>query len=314
MLSSASPGGQPDPGQLGAGGGEIPQQGELAADRAGWGDPGPAGDEGHPVPALPGVALGAAQVGHAVVAEQARVLVAAAGRGRDALGAVVAGEDQQRVFRQPLLVEGGHDFPDHPVDFADEIAVQARPAAADESLVGDDRRVRRGQRQVEEEGVGAGRGDVVAGAADELRDHLFQLPARLHGTGQAEHLLGLLRGRSRGQPVLLEPGVGREVGHVDAEVMVETAGQGTAADGLVVVDVALQGQALFPVVLADGNVSAGRSAVPGRPFPAEVPLADAGGGGSPAGEGALQRSGGRARSGADPRATGRCFLSGVRQQ
>ena len=84
--------------------------------------------------------------------------------------------------------------------------------------------MRRGQRQVEEKGIGASFGDVGAGAADEFGDHVLQFPARLHGSGQTEHLLGLLLGRGRSQPVLLKPSVGREIRHIDAKVAVKAAG------------------------------------------------------------------------------------------
>ena len=254
-----------------AGGQQVAQAGELGAFGAGRGDGGPAGDEGDSVAALPGVPLQAAQVGHAVVA----VLLDAAVR--EIFGAVVAGEDEQGVFRDSPAFQGFHDLADAPVYLAHVVAVFSGVAHPLEFLGGHDGGMRRGQGEVQEEGFVAGFFDVAHRTAGDFGHDRFEFPSRGHGTGVAEQLFGLFRGRLGEEPILFEPGVRREIRHVLAIVVVEAAVDGAAANRLCIVDVFAQFVAEVCVVYAVLDPFVRGFTVQGFPVPAQVPLADAGG-------------------------------------
>ena len=82
-------------------------------------------------------------------------LVARERRCRTAGGAVVGGEDHERVFIQELLAQGGHDLADRPIDLFDRIADGALRALALEAFGGRQRVVDHRVGQVEEERLGA---------------------------------------------------------------------------------------------------------------------------------------------------------------
>ena len=260
-------------GEFRARGHEIAQDGELVADRPGGRDARPPGEEGHAVSAFPGIALDAAQVPHAVVAVDPRVLVAAAVRGGGAFRTVVAREDEQGVVGDFAPVQSRHDLAHHPVHFAHEVAVASRAAPADERRVGHDGRVGRGEGEVQEEGIGTGRFDVVDHAADERGDHLLEGPAGFHDAGPSEHLAGFGYGRIPGEAVLFEPGVGREIRHVHAEIRVESAVHRPPAHGTSEVDVSFPFLPQLPVQPSHRRALVGGLPVEGGPLPTQVPFA-----------------------------------------
>ena len=76
---------------------------------------------------------------------------------------VVAGEQDQRVLAQPLLIEAAHDLAHRPVQLFHHVAVQPCPARARERRRREQRHVRHVVRQVEEERL-----PLRSGRADEL--------------------------------------------------------------------------------------------------------------------------------------------------
>ena len=176
----------------------------------------------------------------------------------------------------PRRSRASHDAAHAPVDLADVVAVLAGPAHAAELVQGHDGRVGRRQRQVEEEGLLPGLLDDALGAPGDGGHDLLQRPAGDHRPRRAEHHLRLGNGGGLDDAVLLEPGEGREVGDIVAEVGVEAAVHGTSRDGPFVVDAFVQGQARGVVAAGpELDVVRRRGAVVEGPVPAQVPLADA---------------------------------------
>ena len=231
----------------------------LAA-RARLDDAGPAHEEGDAVAALPDVSRVPAPIRAQI--NTARLELAEQGLVR---GAVVAGEDDQRVVRHAELLERAQHLSDTPVSLQEEVRIEADAALTKEGLRGSDRRVRRGHREVEEEGLlflGAVT-DVMDATTRDLREDSPKTPALdLRPRGDADHLPAGLRrlGNSQGA-VVLDPDIRRPVRDVVPEVVVEARLERAAADGLGVVDLCgLRRHS--PTLLG--------------PAPAEVPLADAG--------------------------------------
>ena len=67
-------------------------------------------------------------------------------------GAVVGGEDHQRVLLQTALLQGLEHLAHRPVDFFDNIPIEPLPGTSGKTRSGKDRNVRHGMRQIEEEG------------------------------------------------------------------------------------------------------------------------------------------------------------------
>lgn len=112
-----------------------------------------------PLPAGTG-AVAVVAVDHGIAADPALPVSAGA-----VDGAVVAGEDDERVVRDAEIIQLAEQSADMVIEFGDEIAVGTGFAFAEEFLVGDDRIVGRGHRVVEEEGLIRFRAD---GGLDEL--------------------------------------------------------------------------------------------------------------------------------------------------
>ena len=67
-------------------------------------------------------------------------------------GAVVGGEDHQRVLLQTALLQGLEHLAHRPVDFFDNIPIEPLPGTSGKTRSGKDRNVRHGMGQIEEEG------------------------------------------------------------------------------------------------------------------------------------------------------------------
>src|SRR6187402_3427292 len=82
--------------------------------------------------------------------------LAAAELARAALipGAVIAGEQEERVLVEPVLLQRLHDLPHGPIQLADDIAVNAVGALAAERRAGRQRDVRIGMGEIKEERAG----------------------------------------------------------------------------------------------------------------------------------------------------------------
>ena len=87
---------------------------------------GPAHDEGHAVAALVDVALAALKLA------AAGVLILREARGVAGLGAVVAAEKHERVWRETVFVERRQHLADAMIGLHHEIAIGADAALADE--------------------------------------------------------------------------------------------------------------------------------------------------------------------------------------
>ena len=70
-------------------------------------------------------------------------------------GAIVGAENDERVVVEAEAFEGGHDLADGPIEFLDDIAVEAALAGALEFFGGEDGDVRHDVRHVEEKRFGA---------------------------------------------------------------------------------------------------------------------------------------------------------------
>jgi hypothetical protein len=88
---------------------------------------GPAGDEWNAVAAFPGVALGTTEVAGAAMVELLGAIIHAGFDLASDLGAVVAGEDDERIVSRAGALQGIEHLSDAPVDLMDEVAVFACP-------------------------------------------------------------------------------------------------------------------------------------------------------------------------------------------
>jgi len=120
-------------------------------------------DAGHAHAAFPGATL--------AVAEQAGASAGLSAHQQPR--AVVAGEDDEGVVGHALFLERFEDFADAPVEFLDDIAVDTAAALTLKAIRGEQRRVREGMGEVEEERLGLVGGDELRGffsvAAGQLR-------------------------------------------------------------------------------------------------------------------------------------------------
>jgi len=113
---------------------------------------GPLDEERHAMPTVEDVRLVATEVVARIVAMLGEGLVVGAGR-----AAVVAGDHDDRVVGDTAFLERGDDLANGVIGLHDEVGIQADAAFALPLLARQDGRVRRVQRQVEEEGfVGCG--------------------------------------------------------------------------------------------------------------------------------------------------------------
>ena len=201
---------------------------------------GPLDDERDAVAPLVEVALQPAQRARAAVAEVADPVI------RISLGPVVGREDHERVRGEPVVFQGPEDATDLGVGLHHEVAIAAGPRRPDELLRRHDRRVRRVERHVQEERpvLAAPTADPLDHPFREARDDGVEIPApghrprtRLPGAfgGPGRDAQGL--GGLGDDPVVLEPGVRGEVGHVIAEIGIEPVRQRAAGDRLAPVEV-----------------------------------------------------------------------------
>ena len=228
----------------------------------------PARDERHAMPAFPRIPFRAAQTSHAAMAVTIDAVVCADFHLAD-FRAVVAGEDHKRVRRKTGAGQRGHYFANRPVHLRHEIAVVARLAAPFEFRRRDDRVMRSGEREVEEERFGRRLRrvfDVANGARGDFRHDVGEIPTGHHrpGTIEAALRLGRCNGRNSHRAIILDKAVGGEVRQIHAEVSVEAARDRAA------------GNCFGEIHVADAVLAGGRSAILRRPVPAEMPLADAG--------------------------------------
>ena len=184
----------------------------------------PAADERNPVPAIPDVRL-------VPTKDIVRVMpfLFQLGNPRRRRTAVVAGEDHQRVVGNPVLLQRGHDFADAGVRLHDKVGIGTDAAFRFPFLYRHDRRVRRGQGQVDEERVpflrfSRVRMDVLNGLARQRRQNIYGLKIRSCCSRPSPRFLG--RGRLRETIVLDEGERGHIQGGGNAVVGVETPGRG----------------------------------------------------------------------------------------
>ena len=91
---------------------------------------------------------------------------------RDRRGSVVAGEDDQRIFRRAALLERLKHLSDSCVGFRDELGVRPQAGAPREGGARQHRRVRRTEREIEEKrGLG---GTTIAHVSHGARRQVFQ--------------------------------------------------------------------------------------------------------------------------------------------
>ena len=166
-------GGQRDAGERGEGGGHVHMRDECGAFGAGCDFAGPPRDEWNAVPALKQCALCAAQRAVHRVLPRAVVGIAVVPH-----AAVVAGENDECVFGEAVLFEGGEDLPDGVVEFLNRVAARAGLAAADEAGIGHAGDVDAVGGEVEEEGAGFVLLDECDGLFCVGVGHVFIAPAR----------------------------------------------------------------------------------------------------------------------------------------
>ena len=118
-----------------AGGKQIDVDRRFARNDPGGYPPRPAGEEGHAVPAIEALPLAAAEPTRAPLIP----------------GAIIAGEDDQRVVSQAVPVQDGQKLAHTPVDLLYRVAEDAALGAVAERLRRVQRAVREGVREVEEE-------------------------------------------------------------------------------------------------------------------------------------------------------------------
>ena len=121
------------PGGFGAGGHDVGQGDGVWVEGAPLHPPGPAHQEGDPVPAFEGVRLPAAEVLAQVHAGRLQLLEVALGR-----RAVVAGEEHQGVLAEVGPVQGVEELAHHRVRLDEEVGVFADLGPALEVAVGGD--------------------------------------------------------------------------------------------------------------------------------------------------------------------------------
>ena len=209
----------------------------------------PARDERDAMAAFERVGFRASIASRRVVAQRA-VIGDVAGR----RVAVVAGEDDESVPRKPVFIERREDPPDIGIDLAHEIPVR-RGRGACERLRGQRGRMRRGQREVEEERLGvAGRpplGKVGDRLLGEPRLHVFHPEVAADGPGAPEPWCRVVvhqTCRRRRHTIVIEPDIRRHVQRrADAEEPIEPVRNRAASDKSGVVDVLLPRSQLRPV-------------------------------------------------------------------
>ncbi len=155
-------------------------------------DAGPADDERHAMPALPRVPLVAAQ---RPAGEVALLLEVADADVRSE--SVIAGENDQRLVFDAVVAQSGQHSAHDVVGFHDQVGHRAlQSTLASPWLIDGQRRVRRGQWQVQQEWpvlLGACR-DGFFRPGSQRRQHAFELPVlkrrtRLAGQMVAQELL-----------------------------------------------------------------------------------------------------------------------------
>mmetsp|Transcript_39304 Transcript_39304/g.87892 ORF Transcript_39304/g.87892 Transcript_39304/m.87892 type:complete len:377 (+) Transcript_39304:110-1240(+) len=204
---------------------EVGVADHVVAARAGLHPRRPAHEERYAMPAVPDVGFVAAKLGAGEVTSLFQVVGAA--------GAVVARENDERVFGEFCVVQGGKHLADRGVGLHDEIAVLTEAALSLPLRRGHVRPVRGVQRQVDEErlarfGVGGALVDDLDGLTGERGQHIDRFKARRGGT--CAHPC-FLRGRGLGVTVVFDEGEGRHIERrADAKEVVEPARDGSVGD------------------------------------------------------------------------------------
>ena len=100
--------------------------------------------------------------------------------------AVVAREKDQRVFGEPEFVERAQELADHPVEFVDEVAVDAALARAAEARMRRERMMDVSRGEIEEEGLARAGFDPCDGFLREARADLFVVVKCVRGLAAAD--------------------------------------------------------------------------------------------------------------------------------
>ena len=221
------------------------------------------------MPALPRVPLCTAQIAHAVVIKLLDAIVDAGVHLAGDFGAVVAGEDDERVVGDARSLQSVQHLADRPVGLKHKVAVITRLGFTFEFRRRHDGKMGRREGQIEKERLPGLRVclDPTHRATGQFGQDVLLLPARQHETGavKAARAPRVPQGRNAEGAIILDKTIGRMVRHLHTEVIIKTARRRAVGDG--------PGQVQ---VVQAVRVVARRLAVLHRPIPAEVPLADAG--------------------------------------
>ena len=191
------------------------------------------------------------------------------------LRAVVRAEDHDGVGLEAARAQRREQLPARIVGLAYEVAIRPRLGFAVERIRRDDGRVRRGQREVEEERLVLALAglNVFHALARECGQHLIEVPIRTGWPGPTLPcpLFGLAGNigesgiRGGNQPVVLNPSIGRKIDDIVSEVIIEPMIKRTARELFGPVEIGVLNGILRRARFANGV-----------PVHAEMPLADAG--------------------------------------
>ena len=228
---------------------QIREAAQLIADCARRNLPRPARDKRNAVSGIPDVGLLALPVGVGAMREPLLVF-------RLPVGSVVAGENHQRVVRQPGLVQCAEHPPQCVVHLRHEIAVDSRFGFALEFRLGNPGRVWRRQCQIQEEGLGRlGREllDQPDRPVGERWQDILDMEVRSDPAASPEHsarrILAVgVRRRLLHRMIVLDVEIRIHVERGgNTEVVVETVIDGSGPQRLIVIGLLLASQAEVPL-------------------------------------------------------------------